>query len=300
MTSWIRSYENRSKTEPMTCLMPFFPKSNLIEKKVFKGADGVDWYRCRAPRTFGTAGLHSTAAVSGRCCCSTCCQQSWAERSARRPDPNPSSWWRRAEDPRCTLRQRRESNSSARVFNISEAALLFNIKPRTDHQKGRWRKKKHLWTWLVCTRSADLRSSGSPVASSTRSSACAPATRATPFCHRNVLRRQWNKFERVRVWRHTRIEIYVSSPEVNPGWYFCGVNTMKSCLVPPNLRKAGFNALAKVLIFGELGKKKQNLQCGCGDCKPWENDDKKVLNCYKHRKNLRPIKRLKVCAKQYR
>lgn len=30
---------------------------------------------------------------------------------------------------------------------------------------------------------------------------------------------------------------------------------MKSCLVPPNLRKAGDNALAKVLTFGELTKK---------------------------------------------
>lgn len=37
---------------------------------------------------------------------------------------------------------------------------------------------------------------------------------------------------------------------------------MKSCLVPPNLKKAGVNAFAKVLIFGELTKTKQKLQCG--------------------------------------
>lgn len=32
---------------------------------------------------------------------------------------------------------------------------------------------------------------------------------------------------------------------------------MKSCLVPPNLRKAGVKAFAKVLIFGELTKTKR-------------------------------------------
>lgn len=40
---------------------------------------------------------------------------------------------------------------------------------------------------------------------------------------------------------------------------------MKSCLVPPNLKKAGDNAFAKVLSFGELTKTKRKPQRGCGD-----------------------------------
>ena len=71
-------------------------------------------YRCRAPRTSGTVWTRSTAAASGRCCCSRCCRRFWGERSARRSDPSPSSCWRSAAGPQWTLwqedRQHTEQN----------------------------------------------------------------------------------------------------------------------------------------------------------------------------------------------
>lgn len=63
-------------------------------------------YRCPAPRPCGTVWTHSTAAVRRRCCCSRCCCWFWAERSARRPGPSPSSWRRSAAGPRWTLGRR--------------------------------------------------------------------------------------------------------------------------------------------------------------------------------------------------
>lgn len=57
-------------------------------------------------------------------------------------------------------------------------------------------------------------------------------------------------------------EVY-SSPEIKAELdrLFWGLNTMKSCLVPPNLKNAGVNALANTRNFGELEKENAEQMC---------------------------------------
>lgn len=63
---------------------------------------------------------------------------------------------------------------------------------------------------------------------------------------------------------------------------------MKSCLFPPNLKKAGLKAFAKVLIFGELTKTEmKNVSVAVGTCKSDKMGEKKFIDGHK---KLRPIK----------
>lgn len=63
---------------------------------------------------------------------------------------------------------------------------------------------------------------------------------------------------------------------------------MKSCLFPPNLKKAGLKAFAKVLIFGELTKtERKNVSVAVGTCKSDKMGDEKFIDGHK---KLRPMK----------
>lgn len=62
---------------------------------------------------------------------------------------------------------------------------------------------------------------------------------------------------------HNNVNIVHSSPAVKAEldrrlW---GLNTMKSCLVPPNLKKPGVKPLANVRNFGELEKANAEQMC---------------------------------------
>lgn len=127
--------------------MPFFkPRLHFThcEKSNGDGDKSVGSYRCPAPRTSHTAGIRSTAAASGRCCCSRRYQQSWAERSAQRPDPNLSSWWRRAADLRCTLTDTRNSPLSETDLNEIQSQECFIKKA----DKGKVPVNLNIWYFL--------------------------------------------------------------------------------------------------------------------------------------------------------
>lgn len=169
--------------------------------------------------------------------------------------------------------------------NLQGASLT-----KTTNKK--WRVESdssYLWTSLFCTSFACSLWSGSLVVQTIRSWASAQTTTATPVCHRIVLRDkkrklyllfylsyhivshhitshrcQGRKFTRTNQSKHYDRGLLKFSGRVSPGVKaeldrcLRGVNTMKSCLVPPNLKNAGVNAFAKVLNFGELQKTGRN------------------------------------------
>lgn len=88
--------------------------------------------------------------MSGHCCCSSCCQTSWAERSAQRWGPVLSSWWRSKANPPCTLSPEGKHRSQSKKYwpidsslDYCSASLKHCIKPSLTVCSQIWGRKKN-------------------------------------------------------------------------------------------------------------------------------------------------------------
>lgn len=88
--------------------------------------------------------------MSGHCCCSSCCQTSWAERSVQRWGPVLSSWWRSKANPPCTLSPEGKHRSQSKKYwqidsslDYCSASLKHCIKPSLTVWSQIWGRKKN-------------------------------------------------------------------------------------------------------------------------------------------------------------
>ena len=277
-------------------------------------------YHFPAPRTSGSLWTHSTAAGSGRCCCSSCCQLFWAARSAQRSRPARSSWRRRWAGPQCTL----SGENRGRTGGCQRSDFIYRGHLKETDAAGRLVPVNSTLLYFLCRSSLSriiscLVHSPFSLCSSQEGNSVLLQGRSEdggqvhplkcdPLCQRlnellNVLmkavsvpdldlKKNWirsfksfqsvserKKYHYFTTWssffflsillRTGRFLLLnmtrrpLTLPAVKPEsgrWNLWGVNTMKSCMFPPNLRKAGVSARANVLSFGELettrGKKR--------------------------------------------